>query len=191
MLKLLLILTGKPYLNLVSMARCYKPGSKSFRFNLSSKEHPGVEQQKGQSLLELAIFLPVLFILLLAMIYTGLCLDHKMKLEAIAREATRVVAKNTGNGSVSIGLARAEVVARQYGLDPAALEIKVYGTYVSDSFTPGRGSMVTAEVTNTLKLFGFVAVTIGGKHSEIIECWRTRDDANSGGSCLPPDQQAE
>jgi hypothetical protein len=93
MLKLLLILTGKPYLNLAGPAHCYKPRSKSFQFNLSSKEHPGVEQQKGQSLLELAIFLPVLFILLLAMIYTGLCLDQKMKLEAIAREATRVVDK--------------------------------------------------------------------------------------------------
>lgn len=158
---------------------------------LNSTAIIGMRRQKGQSLLELSIFLPVFFILLLALVYIGLCLDNKMKMEAIAREATRAVAKNTGNGSVSIGVARAEAVARQYGLDPANLEIKVYGTYVSDSFTPGRGSTVIAEVTNNLKLFGFLPINISGKTSEIIECWRTRDDANSGGTCLSPDQQAD
>ncbi len=149
------------------------------------------KSKPGQSLLEVAIFLPIIFTLLLAMIYIGICLSDKMKLEAVSREVTRAVAKNTGNGSVSIGLERARTVARQYGFDPQSLNIKIYGPYVSDSFTPGRGSLVTAEVTYDLKLFGFSSIKIAGKHSEIIECWRTRDDANSGGTCLPPDEQVE
>ncbi len=171
-----------------SLLKSVKPARNILSGNWSRAHE---KSKPGQSLLEVAVFLPIIFTLLLAMVYIGLCLSDKMKLEAVSREATRVIAKNTGNGSVSIGIERAREVAHQYGFEADKLEIKIYGPSVSDNFTPARGSLVTAEVTYNLKLFGFSELKIAGKHSEIIECWRTRDDANNGGTCLPPDQQVE
>ncbi|HEX2915008.1 MAG TPA: TadE/TadG family type IV pilus assembly protein [Chloroflexia bacterium] len=165
-----------------------KPGP----FGKRHKPRPGGRGgPEGQSLLEMAVFLPMIFILVLALVYTGLCLNAKMELEAVAREATRVVTKSTGNGAIEAGMERAAQVAGQYGFNPAELDVKISGPYLSDTITPGRGSIVTAEVSYNFKLFGFPAIQIAGQNSEVIECWRSRDDPNSGGSCVPPDQQAQ
>lgn len=142
---------------------------------------------EGQAFLEITLIIPVIFVLVVGIIAIGIALSYKMKAEAVAREATRVVAKNTGNGSVQIGLNRSQLVAQQYGFDPNKLNIEIQGA--EDFATPARGGRVTAIVTYRYKMFNFVEIQIVGKHTEAIECWRKRDDENSGGTCVSPDQQ--
>jgi Flp pilus assembly protein TadG len=142
---------------------------------------------QGQAFLEAVLIIPTVFMLVLGTIAIGLAFSYKMKVEGVAREATRVVAKNTGNGSIQIGLDRAREVARQYGLDLEKIDIDISGA--SDTTTPARGGTVTAKVTYRYQVFNFAEINIVGKNSEIIECWRKRDDENSGGTCVSPDEQ--
>lgn len=142
---------------------------------------------QGQAFLEMVLIIPTVFMLVLGTIAIGLALSYKMKVEGVAREATRVVAKNTGNGSIQIGLDRAREVARQYGMDLEKIDIEISGA--SDNTTPARGGTVTAKVIYHFQIFNFAEINIAGKNSEIIECWRKRDDENSGGTCVSPDQQ--
>lgn len=151
---------------------------------LRPKAHRKTE---GQAFLELTLLLPVIFVLLVGIIAIGIALSYKMKVEAVAREATRVVAKNIGNGSVQIGLGRSQMVAQQYGFDLNKLEIEIRGA--EDFATPARGGRVSATVTYHYKIFNLSEIKIVGSHSEVIECWRKRDDERSGGSCVPADEQ--
>jgi Flp pilus assembly protein TadG len=141
----------------------------------------------GQAFLELTLLFPVIFVLVVGIITIGIALSYKMKVEAVAREATRVVAKNTGNGSIQIGLQRSQLVARQYGFDLYQLDVNIQG--VQDTATPARGGRVSATVTYHYQMFNFVDIRIVGKNTEMVECWRKRDDETSGGSCVPPDEQ--
>jgi Flp pilus assembly protein TadG len=141
----------------------------------------------GQAFLELTLLLPVIFVLVVGVITIGIALSYKMKVEAVAREATRVVAKNTGNGSIQIGLERSRLVAQQYGFDLNKLEVNIEGA--QDTTTPARGGRVSATVTYTYQMFNFLDIRIVGKNTEPIECWRKRDDENSGGTCVSPDEQ--
>ncbi|HEX2912213.1 MAG TPA: TadE family protein [Chloroflexia bacterium] len=145
------------------------------------------QKTEGQAFLELTLIIPVIFVLVVGVIAIGIALSYKMKAEAVAREATRVVAKNTGNGSVQMGLGRSQLVAQQYGFDLNKLNIEIQGA--EDFATPARGGRVTATITYHYKMFNFVEIQIVGKHTEAIECWRKRDDENSGGTCVSPDQQ--
>ncbi|NWJ47117.1 MAG: pilus assembly protein [Chloroflexi bacterium] len=142
------------------------------------------KHKPGQALLEFIFIIPLIMALVISIVALGVVLDYKQKLEGVAREATRLVSKSTGNGNIEIGMGRAEEVAQKYGLDPARLSIEVTG--VSDSMTPARGGVVKAVVRYRVKAFIFPELTVVGQHQESIECWRMRDDDNSGGSCLPP-----
>lgn len=144
-------------------------------------------RNRGQAFVELTLILPVFFILVAGVIAVGIALSYKLKVEAVARETTRVIAKNTGNGSIQIGLQRSEAVARQFGFDLTKLDVSIEG--VQDTTTPARGGVVSATVTYHFQMFNFVNIEIVGKNAETIECWRKRDDENSGGTCVPPDQQ--
>lgn len=145
------------------------------------------QKTEGQAFLEMSLILPIIFLLVLGLIAIGVALSYKMKVEAVAREATRVIAKNTGNSSIQIGLERSKAVASQYGFDMSKLDIEISG--VEDFATPARGGKVTATVTYRYKVFNYAEIQIIGKHTEAIECWRKRDDENSGGTCVSPDQQ--
>ncbi len=141
-------------------------------------------RNSGQALLEFIFIIQVIMTLILSIIALGLVLDCKQKLEGVAREATRLVSKSTSNGNIEMGISRAKEVARQYGLEPNRLSIEVSG--VSDTMTPARGVIVKAVVHYRVQAFIFPEITVTGQHQEVIECWRMRDDDNSGGSCLPP-----
>lgn len=144
-------------------------------------------KSEGQAFLELTLILPVIFVLVLGIIAIGFALSYKMKTEAVAREATRVIAKSTGSGSVQIGLARARQVAEQYGFDLDRLQVEIRSAEDQDS--PVRGGRVNVTVTYQYKMFNFTEIKIVGNHSEAIECWRKRSNETSGGTCVEPAEQ--
>jgi Flp pilus assembly protein TadG len=139
---------------------------------------------KGQAFLEMLLIIPLVFTLVIGVVIIGLAMSYKMKVEGIARESTRAIVKNTGNGSIQVGLTRVQEVAGEYGLDPAKLDVVIEG--VRDDLTPARGGTVKAKVTYRFKLLGFTELELVGENRERIECFRYRDDDNSGGTCLPP-----
>jgi hypothetical protein len=130
------------------------------------------------------LFLPLLFLFILALVGTGLAFATGLQLEGVAREAARLPSKSTGGGNVELGLQRGLEVARQYRLDRDRLEITVQG--VRDDLTPARGGRVVVVVKYRYRVFGLFEVPLAARDIQVIECWRTRDDSSSGGRCEQP-----
>jgi Flp pilus assembly protein TadG len=89
--------------------------------------------ERGQGTVELALLLPVVLVLALAVVQVGLVVHAQIQTAHAAREAARVVAV-TGD----LGAAR-EAAARAASLDPARLDVEVDGAVV-------RGGIVTVTV---------------------------------------------
>ncbi len=88
---------------------------------------------RGQGTVELAVLLPVVLVLALAVVQVGLVVHAQLQTAHAAREAARVVAV-TGD----VGAAR-EAAARAASLDPDRLDVDVDGEIV-------RGGIVTVTV---------------------------------------------
>lgn len=89
---------------------------------------------RGQGTVELALLLPVVLVLALAVVQVGLVVRAQVQTTHAAREAARVVAV-TGDRSAAI-----DAAARAGGLDPSRLRVQVHGAEV-------RGSVITVTVT--------------------------------------------
>ena len=123
----------------------------------------------GQSLVEVAIALPLLLFLAFAVVGAGRVVQTRQGVSAVAREAARAGAQGLSAGA---GRARGEVVARGYGLDNGSLALLVDG----GRFEPGGRvvSVAAYEVDfGDLPLLGWARVRVRGEAWEAIDLYRS------------------
>ena len=146
-------------------------------------------KKTGQAYLELALCVPIIIVLVTGLVCVGLAIDCKLKVEAVARKSARAASKSTSEQMVEVGLHQGQNVANQYKLNISALSITLSGAV--DGVVPARGQVVTAQVRYQIRLFGLFNIDVSAKHSEVMDCWRSRAvDDGSSGSCAPPEEQS-
>ena len=123
----------------------------------------------GQSLVEVAIALPLLLFLAFAVVGAGRIVQARLGVSAVAREAARAGAQGLTAGA---GHARGEVVAQGYGLTNGSLELLVDG----GRFEPGgrvTGVASYAVDFSDLPLLGWAHVLVRGEAWEAIDLYRS------------------
>jgi Flp pilus assembly protein TadG len=104
--------------------------------------------ERGQSLVEVAIVLPMLLTVLLGILELATVFSNKIEVDGAARDAARAaaVARLTGNGAAA---ATAAARSSAGGLDLSQLGVAVQSTWV-------QGSLVTVTVTYpySVKIYG-------------------------------------
>jgi len=129
--------------------------------------------ERGQALVELALVIPLLFILAFGVIGVGRVIQAQMAVSAVAREAARAEAlANTPAEAASDGMARGQEVAAGYGLSAASLQLNV------DPGSLARGAAVEASAHYTvdlsdLPLLGWGRITVSSSHSERVDLYRS------------------
>ena len=125
--------------------------------------HP--EDGRGQSLVELALVLPILSLLLLGMIQVGVAFNHYITLTDAVRAGARKGAVGRQLEDPVAEVEQAVRTAATDNLDPADLEISVDSTWEQ-----GSKVTVTASYPYELRLLGFgVTVTSGRLSSSTTE----------------------
>jgi Flp pilus assembly protein TadG len=130
---------------------------------MRTRFHPGGE--RGQSLVELALVLPILSLLLLGMIQFGVVFNHYITLTDAVRAGARKGAVGRQLEDPEAGVQQAVRTAATDNLDPADLEIAVESTWAQ-----GSKVTVTASYPYEIRLLGFgVTVTSGRLSSSTTE----------------------
>ena len=135
----------------------------------------------GQSAVELALWLPLLLVLLLGAIEVGALIRAQTQLHAVAREAARAAAlAPDATQAIAAGQAAGRLVADEYGLPPAP-ELTIAVTLVDGAF--GWGT--TVETTVLLRRLG---LTQRGAQRERVDCYRNFAGAVGAvpNACLAP-----
>ena len=141
---------------------------------MSGAERSGATQLRwgaraGQSLVEVAITLPLLLFLAFAIVGAGRVVQARQGVSAVAREAARAGAQGLSAGA---GQTRGEVVARGYGLENGSLVLLVDG----GRFEPGgRVTSVAAYEVDfvDLPLLRWARVRVRGEAWEAIDLYRS------------------
>jgi hypothetical protein len=108
-------------------------------------------EERGQSLVEFALVLPVLVILFFAILQLGLALNNYLTLTDAVRVGARKAAVSRLEGD-TCGPAQRAVIDNRGGLDPAALDVPC----PSSSWVPGDPVTVTATYPVRIEVFGVV-----------------------------------
>jgi len=140
----------------------------------------GSAEQFGQAVVELALVLPVLLLLTLAVLGIDRVTQAHMAARAIAWEAARAAAlASSANGAAAQGAAEGMAVAEDYHLQRSALHVTV------DASQFRRGGQVSAAVRYDvsladLPLLGRATVRVGSDHTEPVDPYRSglRGDAS-------------
>ncbi|MCC6630098.1 MAG: pilus assembly protein [Chloroflexi bacterium] len=120
----------------------------------------------GQSAVELALWLPLLLVLLLGAIEVGSLIRAQTQLHAVAREAARAAAlAPDATRALTAGEAAGRLVADEYGLPPAP-ELTIAVTLVDGVF--GWGTTVETTVLLRRPL-----LTQRSTQRERVDCYRT------------------
>ena len=122
----------------------------------------------GQSLVELALVLPLLLFLAFAAIGAGRVVQARMGVAAVAREAARAGAQGL---TANAGRVRGEAVASGYALTNGSLGLMVDG----GRFEPGGRvtSVTTYEVRfDDLPLLSWAHIHVRGEAWEAIDLYR-------------------
>lgn len=139
---------------------------------------PGAE--RGQALIELALVVPLLLLLALAVVGIGRVTQARIGVSAVARDAARDGAlAGSSAGAITHGMARGEDVAAGYGLGNGSLRLAV------DASAFGRGGQVAARATYTvqfsdLPLLGWAQVPVASTHIEPVDPYRGRPTLAGG-----------
>jgi Flp pilus assembly protein TadG len=136
------------------------------------------QQPRGQSLVELAISLPLLLTLLCGMWALGSLLRGAIGLQATAREAALAAAlASTSTAAVEQGRQRGYATAAAYGL---TVEHQALTVEVSLPAGFGRGARVEVAAQARLglrdvPLLGWAEFTLTSRHNERIDRFRNFD----------------
>ena len=101
--------------------------------------------ERGSAVVELALVLPVLFLILLAVVQVGLLARDRLLVQEAARAGARAASVSLEDGDV-----RATMLRAAPGLDPARLDITV-------TREGGQGTVVTVEVEYRARIAGPIA----------------------------------
>jgi Flp pilus assembly protein TadG len=85
------------------------------------RRRPGSRSERGQSTVELALVLPVVALLLLALLQVGLVARDVVLVSHAAREGARAAATDSDPGAAE------RAAARSGGLDPTRMDVEVRG----------------------------------------------------------------
>lgn len=120
-------------------------------------------RQKGQSLVEAALILPILLLLLVGVVDLGRAMSTKIALTNASREGARYASRYPDQKSSIIAAVDAELDANGLGIDTAEVEIEI----VPDpSVTPAaQGAKVT--VTCTYPFETIMGGLLGAEEIEI------------------------
>jgi Flp pilus assembly protein TadG len=132
------------------------------KFNMKRNR---IRDERGQTMAEFAIVLPILIVLLFGIVQFGILFNNYVTLTDAARAGARAAAVSRQNGNPS-GTATAAVRSSANDLDQAKL-----GVTVSSAWTPGSQVTVTATYPYAISLLGWV-VTSGNlttKTTEAVE----------------------
>lgn len=134
-------------------------------------------RERGASLVEFALILPVLVMLILGMITSGIALSHQNSLENAAREGVRFGAVNpvgTGSEDAYVTQVLTEVVEAATG-DLAA---SVAGRYVCVAYIDTEGAIFRARATSGSPSNDTgTPCFIDGRGEERVQVLVRRDDA--------------
>jgi Flp pilus assembly protein TadG len=137
--------------------------------------HAGARARAGQSLVELAVALPVLLLLVCGTWGLAMTFRAKIGLEATAREAARAGALAASDATAqAAGAARGQAVAGLYGLGPGQ-ELSVT-IALPEGFA--RGGSVRADVSALIDLRAVpflspLRLRLATGHTERIDRWRS------------------
>lgn len=97
------------------------------------------QKQRGQSIVEFALILPILMFILIGFVYSAMLCHDYLALQAIARDSVR---------SMSIGTAPADIRAR-YAANPFMTDIYTWSAASAADFSLANDVPVTGYVTAT------------------------------------------
>ena len=130
-------------------------------------------QQRGQAVVEMALVLPVLLLLALAVLGVGRITQAHMAARAVAWEAARAAALAVSPSTAAQqGLAAGFAVADAYHLQRAALHLRV------DASDFRRGGAVQAAVRYNVSLadlpvLGWAQASVSSQHTEPVDPFRS------------------
>jgi Flp pilus assembly protein TadG len=123
-----------------------------------------LRDQRGQSLVEFALVLPLLSLLLFGIIQFGIVFNNYIDLTDAVRAGARkaTVSRQTGDPSGPVGVTKAAVIkAADITIDPAKIT-------VTSDWQPGNEVSVEAKYPYAIDLFGVVLAS-GDLHSKTTE----------------------
>src|SRR2546421_10045949 len=121
-----------------------------------------VRDERGQTMAEFAVVLPILVVLLFGIVQFGILFNNYVTLTDAARAGARAAAVSR-NDSDPVGTATAAVRASANGLTQANLNVSI-----ASSWDPGSDVTVTASYPYSIKLLGWV-VTDGDLTTKTTE----------------------
>ncbi len=113
-----------------------------------------IQDERGQTMVEFALVVPILLVLLVAIVEVGISFNHYLTLTDATRAGARkaAVSRFTGDRGAA---AKAAVISAASGLDPATLEPRVSVT--STDWTQGGSDVsVTASYPYSIDVLGVV-----------------------------------
>lgn len=113
-----------------------------------------LQDERGQTMVEFALVVPILLVLLVAIVEVGISFNHYLTLTDATRAGARkaAVSRFTGDRGAA---AKAAVISAASGLDPATLEPRVSVT--STDWTQGGSDVsVTASYPYSIDVLGVV-----------------------------------
>src|SRR5438093_514335 len=123
---------------------------------------PQIRDEKGQTMAEFAVVLPILVVLLFGIVQFGILFNNYVMLTDAARAGERAAAVPR-NDSDPIGTATSAVRASANDLTQSNLNVQV-----SSTWAPGTNVTVTATYPYSIKLLGWV-VTSGDLTTKTTE----------------------
>ena len=125
------------------------PASKSKEANLMPREM-SKKSERGQTMVEFAIVLPVMLMVLFAMIQFGITFKNYLSLTDAVRAGARVAAVSR-QAPDPVGAATTKVYAAAADLDTSKLNVSVVSTW-----EPGEKVAVTATYPYSINVLGVV-----------------------------------
>lgn len=132
-----------------------------------------LRDQRGQALVELALVIPILFLLGFGVVAVGRVTDAQMGVSAVAREAARAAAlTNDPTAAGSQGLERGREVAAGYHLGDGSLQLTVSAGDFNRGGTVQASARYTVALAD-LPLLGWAQLTVSSTHLERIDLYRS------------------
>lgn len=125
------------------------------------------DRQRGQALVELAVLVPAVALVLLAMVAFGQIGQARASLAAVAYASARTAALAPDPGAAeAAGTGQGRRTAAGYGLSNGSLELTV------NTSRFGRGGSVVAVARYTLRTLNWAPVTLAAAHAEPVDDYR-------------------
>ena len=134
-----------------------------------SKSRTDIRSERGQTMVEFALVLPVLCLVIFGIIQCGILYNNYITLTDATRVGARkaAVSRQTTDPAGPAGVAKAATLNAASGLKSPPLDVKVTAT----AWSPGADVTVEATYPYELKILWFVATsgTLSSKTTERVE----------------------